>query len=79
MSVSRIEPVPLDNQLPPREGTPTYLPRVAKGAMINLSGTIARTVLAYGYTVFLARMLPVSGLGQYFLIMTIVNILASLA
>lgn len=53
---------------------PAYLPLVAKGAMINLSGMIIRTVLAYGYTVMLARILPVSDLGAYFLIMTFVNI-----
>jgi len=54
---------------------PAYLPQVAKGALINLSGTIIRTLLAYGYTVMLARMLPVSDLGRYFLIMTVVNII----
>ena len=52
-----------------------YLPQVAKGAMINLSGTIIRTLFAFGYTVLLARMLPVSELGQYFLILTVINIL----
>gem|GEM_PF-1836071 len=52
-----------------------YLPQVAKGAMINLSGTVVRTLLASGYTVLLARMLPVSELGEYFLIVTVVNIL----
>ncbi|MHB9111529.1 MAG: flippase [Thermoleophilia bacterium] len=56
--------------------SPTYLPHVAKGALINLSGMIIRTVLAFGYTVMLARMLPVSDLGWYFLIMTVVNIIA---
>ena len=55
--------------------SPAYLPQVAKGALINLSGTIIRTVLAYGYTVMLARMLPLSDLGRYFLIMTVVNII----
>ncbi|MBI5870716.1 MAG: flippase [Actinobacteria bacterium] len=52
-----------------------YLPRVAKGAMINLFGVFSRTVLATAYTLLLARMLSVNDLGQYFLILTIVNIL----
>lgn len=79
MSSSGIEPRPLDDlfdgQLPASEATPAYLPRIAKGAMINLSGTASRTVLAYGYTVMLARMLQVSALGYYFLIVTIGSIL----
>ncbi len=79
MSSSDVEPQPMDDlfdgQLLAPEATPAYLPRIAKGAMINLSGTASRTVLAYGYTVMLARMLQVSALGYYFLIVTIGNIL----
>jgi len=51
-----------------------YLHQVAKGALINLSGMIIRTVLAYSYIVMLACMLPASDLDRYFLIMTVVNI-----
>jgi len=53
----------------------TYLPQVAKGAMINLSGTITRILLGYGYTILVARMLTIEDLGQYFLILTVINIL----
>lgn len=52
-----------------------YLPQVAKGAMINLVGVFARTLIASAYTLMLARLLSVTELGQYFLILTIVNIL----
>lgn len=52
-----------------------YLPHVAKGAMINFSGSLARTTLAYVYTLILARMLPLEELGQYFLMVTIISIL----
>lgn len=57
-----------------RGDLPAYLPLVSKGAMINLSGTIIRTVLAFGYTIFLARILPINELGQYFLMLTVVGI-----
>lgn len=69
------EPRPLDGQLLSPEAAPAYLPRIAKGAMINLSGTFVRTVLAYGYTIFLARMLKVNELGYFFLIVSLANIL----
>ena len=74
MSISGLEPQPFEGQRLAPEAAPVYLPRIAKGATVNLFGTLARTVLAYGYTVFLARMLQVSQLGYYFLIVTLVNI-----
>ncbi|MHB9053002.1 MAG: flippase [Thermoleophilia bacterium] len=52
----------------------TFLPRLAKGAMINLTGAAGRTVLLYAYTLLLARMLSVGDLGEYFLLFTIINI-----
>ncbi len=57
------------------ERKPSYLPHVARGASINFSGSIARLILLYGYTLLLARMLPADELGQYFLMFTIINIL----
>ncbi|MHB1464025.1 MAG: flippase [Thermoleophilia bacterium] len=56
-------------------GSVTLLPRLAKGAMINLTGAAGRTVLLYAYTLLLARMLSVSDLGEYFLMFTIINII----
>lgn len=56
-------------------GSSTYLPQVARGAVINFSGIIARLILVYGYTFMLARLLSVSELGEYFLMLTIVNLL----
>lgn len=53
----------------------TFLPRLAKGAMINLTGAAGRTVLLYAYTLLLARMLSVNDLGEYFLMFTIINFL----
>ena len=58
------------------EGEPDYLPHVARGATINFSGTIAHTLIAYGYTFMLARMLSADDMGRYFIILTIVNLLA---
>ncbi|MCL5883279.1 MAG: flippase [Actinobacteria bacterium] len=62
-------------------GTEEYarLPHVAKGAMINFSGTISRAMLVYVYTFVLARMLSADELGQYFLIFTIINLLGAAA
>ncbi len=56
-------------------GKSSYLPHVARGAVINFSGIIARMVLVYGYTFLLARMLSVRDLGEYFLMVTIINLL----
>ena len=53
----------------------SYLPHFAKGALINFSGGLSRMVLLYMYTLLLARMLTVSGLGEYFLMFSIINIL----
>ncbi|MHB1270930.1 MAG: flippase [Thermoleophilia bacterium] len=76
MSAPDIQPAVVAGQaMSAGDESVTYLPQVAKGAMINLSGTVVRTLLAFGYTILLARTLPVSDLGQYFLILTIVNIL----
>ena len=58
---------------------PSYLPNVAKGAMINLFGAGSRTVLLYAYTLLLARTLAPSELGEYFLAFTIINILGLVA
>lgn len=63
----------------PVEVTPTYLPHVAKGAMINMIGAISRTVLLYTYTLVLARTLSASDLGAYFLMFTIMNIMGLVA
>ncbi|MFA5816016.1 MAG: flippase [Bacteroidales bacterium] len=57
----------------------TYLPGVAKGAMINLFGAFCRTVMLYAYTLLLARALTPSDLGHYFLIFTIINIMGLVA
>ena len=56
-------------------GKSAYLPQVARGAVINFSGIAGRTVLVYGYTFLLARMLSVGELGEYFLMLTIINLL----
>ncbi|MHB9053000.1 MAG: flippase [Thermoleophilia bacterium] len=63
-----------DDNLPPY-----FLPRLAKGAMINFSGALVRMVLAFAYTLLLARMLQVDELGQFFLMFTVVQILSSAA
>ena len=63
----------------PGTGEYARLPHVAKGAMINFSGTISRAVLVYVYTFVLARMLTADELGQYFLIFTIINLLGAAA
>lgn len=75
MSASDIQGWAPDQQSSQVRGSGGYFPQVAKGAMINLSGTAVRTLMAFGYIILLARTLPVSELGQYFLILTIVNIL----
>ena len=56
---------------------PDYLPHVAKGAMINFSGTVIRIVLVYAYTLLLTRALDVEEVGQFFLMITLVNILGA--
>lgn len=56
------------------KGSNSYLPRVAKGVAINFSGAIVRTVIVYGYTVLLARMLPVNELGYYWMLFTIITV-----
>ncbi|MHB9111533.1 MAG: flippase [Thermoleophilia bacterium] len=56
-------------------GKSAYLPQVATGAVINFSGIVGRMVLVYGYTFLLARMLSVGELGEYFLMLTIINLL----
>lgn len=58
---------------------PTYLPGVAKGAMINLFGALCRTVMLYAYTLLLARALSPSDLGHYFLVFTVINIIGLVA
>ncbi|MHB8858051.1 MAG: flippase [Thermoleophilia bacterium] len=63
-----------DDNLPPY-----FLPHLAKGAMINFSGALVRMVLAFAYTLLLARMLEVDELGQFFLMFTVVQILSSAA
>ncbi|MBE0428967.1 MAG: flippase [Thermoleophilia bacterium] len=52
---------------------------LARGATINLLGAGARTSLLFVYTVFLARILPVDQLGEYFLMFAIINVLAMIA
>ena len=54
--------------------TTAYLPHVAKGATINFSGAVVRTVITYGYAVLLARLLPVNELGWYWMLFTIISI-----
>ena len=58
---------------------PADLPKVVKGAGINLVGAVSRTILLYAYTLFLARVLAPKQLGNYFLIFTIVNISGAVA
>lgn len=58
---------------------PTYLPRLAKGATINMFGAISRTLLLYCYTLLLARTLSPGDLGTYFLIFTLVSIFSLVA
>ena len=52
----------------------SYLPHVAGGAIINFSGIFSRILLVYVYTFLLARLLPVSQVGQYFLMVTIISL-----
>lgn len=52
-----------------------YLGHMAKGAMINFSGAMVRTVLTYAYALLLAHLLPVDKFGDYFLIYVIITIL----
>ena len=52
----------------------SYLPHVAGGAIINFSGIFSRMLLVYVYTFLLARLLPVSQVGQYFLMVTIISL-----
>ncbi|MHB9111527.1 MAG: oligosaccharide flippase family protein [Thermoleophilia bacterium] len=58
---------------------PTYLPGVAKGAMINLFGAFCRTMMLYAYTLLLARALSPGDLGHYFLVFTVINIIGLVA
>lgn len=51
-----------------------YLSKIAKGAAINFSGAIGRTIIVYTYTILLARMLPVNELGYYWMLFTIITI-----
>ncbi|MHB8160088.1 MAG: flippase [Thermoleophilia bacterium] len=59
----------------PGTGDSSYLPHVARGAIINLSGLLSRMAFLYVYTFILARVLPVDDLGSYFLMVTIINLL----
>jgi len=56
------------------KGDSSYLPHVARGALINFSGILSRTLFIYVYTYLLARMLPVDQMGEYFLLVTIINL-----
>lgn len=59
----------------PNDSSLSYIPHFAKGALINFSGGLARMALLYIYTLLLARMLPASALGEYFMMFSIINIL----
>ncbi|MHB1464030.1 MAG: flippase [Thermoleophilia bacterium] len=59
----------------PEEVISSYVPHVARGAIINFSGILIRLVLVYGYTFILARLMSVGELGEYFLMLAIVNLL----
>lgn len=60
-------------------GKSSQLPHIARGAIINFSGIIARMVLVYGFTFMLARTLSADELGQYFIVLTVVNLLGAAA
>lgn len=53
----------------------SYLPHVARGALINFTGIFARMAFVYVYTFLLARVLPVDQVGQYFLMVTMVSLM----
>lgn len=59
----------------PEAGASSYLPHVARGAIINFSGILSRLAFLYVYTFILARALPVEDLGSYFLMVTMINLL----
>jgi len=59
----------------PEAGASSYLPHVARGAIINFSGILSRMAFLYVYTFILARALPVEDLGSYFLMVTMINLL----
>lgn len=61
------------------DGNPRHLPQVAKGAMINFAGAVVRMVLVYAYTLLLTRVLSVDEVGQFFIMVTVVNILGAAA
>lgn len=52
----------------------SYIPHVARGALINFSGIISRMAFVYIYMFILARMLSVNDLGAFFIAFTIINI-----
>ncbi|MHB8143313.1 MAG: flippase [Thermoleophilia bacterium] len=57
----------------------SYLPQIAKGAMINFVGVIARIILIYAYTLFLARILSGTDFGSLYLMSTMISILGAVA
>lgn len=61
------------------DGNLRHLPQVAKGAMINFAGAVVRMVLVYAYTLLLTRVLSVDEVGQFFIMVTVVNILGAAA
>lgn len=57
---------------------PDHMPAmlsIFKGASINLFGTAGHLILVFGYSVFLARVLPPHDLGLYFLGFTVLSFL----
>lgn len=56
-----------------------YISHVAGGAAINFSGTVARTVILYVYTFMLARMLSADELGEFFLVLIVIDYAALIA
>lgn len=54
-----------------------YLPRIAKGAMINFSGAVVRITISYAYTLMLARLMDVDDLGIFYLMFTVITILGT--
>ena len=78
MNYDEIKTTPGDSSKGPSRHS-RFMSHLASGAMINFSGTIARTVCVYLFTFLLARMLTTGELGEYFLVTTVVNYLALVA
>ncbi|MBE0428982.1 MAG: flippase [Thermoleophilia bacterium] len=66
----------ISNGPPGPQAKTGYLPHIARGAAINFSGIFGRALIVYVYTFILARLMAPEQLGEFFLMFTVINLVA---